>query len=86
VAAVLRVEDVVQEPAFAETAPAQAFVDTSYSTSSYSEPTYAEPLAPAQAEPVATYAPLTSDSSWPSYLPSATTPNGSGSTEPPAWS
>ena len=76
VAAVLRVEDAVQEPAFAEPAPAAAFVDTSYSA-----PTYADPAAPAQAEPVATYAPLTSDSSWPSYLP-----NGSGSTEPPAWS
>ena len=91
VAAVLRVEDAAPEPSYsepsytapsyteptyAESTPAQAFVDTSYST-----PTYAEPVAPAQAEPVATYAPVTSDTSWPSYLP-----NGSGSTEPPAWS
>jgi len=85
VAAALRIEDAVQEPAFAETAPAQAFVDTSFVAPTYSEPTYSEPTysdpVPAQAEPVATYAPVTSDSSWPSYLP-----NGSGSTEPPAWS
>jgi predicted regulator of Ras-like GTPase activity (Roadblock/LC7/MglB family) len=49
--------------------------------------TYAEPVAAAAepvaaaAEPVATYAPAASESAWPSYLP-----NGSGSTEPPAWS
>ena len=93
VAAALRVEDpiddtvadLVQEPAYAQATPAQSFVDTSfvaptYSEPSYSEPSYSEPV-PAQAEPVATYAPVTSDSSWPSYLP-----NGNGSTEPPAWS
>ena len=82
------------EPAFQSTA-AQSFVDTSYSAPTYTEPTYTEPTyteptyteptytepVPAQAEPVATYAPVTSDSSWPSYLP-----NGSGSVEPPAWS
>jgi uncharacterized protein len=83
VAAALRVEDAAQEPAF-QSAPAQAFVDTSYAAPTYSEPTYSEPV-PAQAEPVATYAPVTSDSSWPSYLPSASS-NGSGSVEPPAWS
>jgi len=89
VAAALRVEDAAQEPAFAGT-PAQAFVDTSYAAPTYTEPTYTEPSyteptysepVPAQAEPVATYAPVTSDSSWPSYLP-----NGSSSAEPPAWS
>ena len=79
VAAALRVEDAAQEAAFAG-APAQAFVDTSYAAPTYSQPSYTEPVA-AQAEPVATYAPVTSDSSWPSYLP-----NGSSSAEPPAWS
>jgi predicted regulator of Ras-like GTPase activity (Roadblock/LC7/MglB family) len=87
VAAVLRVE---QPPA--ETAvPAQAGYDApthaepqyaapTYAEPQYVAPTYAEPVV-AQAEPVATYAPATSDSSWPSYLP-----NGSGSAEPPSWS
>src|SRR4051812_7599153 len=80
VAAALRVEDAVQEPVFAEAPAAQAFAETSFVPPTYSEPVYTEPV-PAQAEPVATYAPVTSDSSWPSYLP-----NGSGSVEPPAWS
>src|SRR3954447_12109799 len=83
VAAALRVEDTVEEPVYAETAPAQAFVDTSYVAPTYSEPVYSEPV-PSQAEPVATYAPVTSDSSWPSYLPSASGTNGNGSAEPPA--
>jgi len=88
VAAALRVEDtmaeLVQEPAFAQATPAQAFVEPTYSAPTYSEPTYSDPLT-AQAEPVATYAPVTSDSSWPSYLPTASS-NGSGSVEPLAWS
>ena len=93
VAAALRVEDVaepVQEPAFAQATPAQAFVEPTYSAPTYSEPSYSEPAysdpVPAQAEPVATYAPVTSDSSWPSYLPTAGGSNGNGSVEPPAWS
>jgi predicted regulator of Ras-like GTPase activity (Roadblock/LC7/MglB family) len=85
VAGALRVEDPVNEPVFAEAAPAQAFVETSFVPPTYSEPIYSEPV-PAQAEAVATYAPVTSDSSWPSYLPSAGGSNGNGSVEPPAWS
>jgi predicted regulator of Ras-like GTPase activity (Roadblock/LC7/MglB family) len=94
VAAALRIEDpveeMVQEPVYADTAPAQAFADTSYVAPSYVAPTYNEPTyseaVPAQVEPVATYAPATSDSSWPSYLPNGNGPLGSGSAEPPAWS
>jgi len=90
VAAALRVEDAAQEPVYAESAPAQSFVDTSYVAPTYSEPTYTEPTyteqVPAQAEPVATYAPLTSDASWPSYLPNGSVSNGSAAAEPPAWS
>jgi predicted regulator of Ras-like GTPase activity (Roadblock/LC7/MglB family) len=88
VAAVLRVE-VEQEPTpqYAEpgySEPQYAAAESvapEYVAAQYVAPQYAEPVAPAQAEPVATYAPATSDSTWPSYLP-----NGSGSVEPPAWS
>src|SRR5947208_10213618 len=40
VAAALRVEDAVQEPEYADSAPAQSFVDTSYVAPTYSAPTY----------------------------------------------
>ena len=93
VAAALRVEDAaaaVEEAAaavqshYAE-APAQptyaepTYAEPTYAEPTYAEPTYAEAVPASAAEPVATYAPVTSDSSWPSYLP-----NGSG--EPQAWS
>jgi predicted regulator of Ras-like GTPase activity (Roadblock/LC7/MglB family) len=77
VAATLRVEDAaaaVEEAA----AAVQAHYAEPQPVATYAEPVGA-PAMPAQAEPVATYAPVTSDSSWPSYLP-----NGSG--EPQAWS
>jgi predicted regulator of Ras-like GTPase activity (Roadblock/LC7/MglB family) len=84
VAAVLRVsEPVGEEPSV----PAEVHAAPSYVAPSYIEPAYVEPVAAAEpvaaslAEPVATYAPTTSDPAWPSYLP-----NGNGSTEPPAWS
>jgi len=77
VAAVLRVNE---EPVAA--LPAQPYAPTSYVEPTYVEPVVAaDPMAAAVAEPVATYAPTTSDPAWPSYLP-----NGNGSTEPPAWS
>jgi uncharacterized protein len=97
VAAVLRVE-AAEEAAPAQTyaAPAAAeYAQPQYVEPQYVAPTYAEPVVAqaqmtqaqiTQAEPVATYAPATSDSSWPSYLPNGTTPSGSSSTEPPAWS
>jgi hypothetical protein len=57
-----------------------------YTETQYAAPQYAEAVAPAQAEPVATYAPTTSDSTWPSYLPNGSASHASGSAEPPAWS
>jgi uncharacterized protein len=86
VAAALRVE---AEPVPAYTAAqyaAPTYAEPQYAAPTYAEPQYAEPVAPAQAEPVATYAPVTSDSSWPSYLPNGSASHGSGSVEPPAWS
>ena len=81
VAAVLRVEEAPVESAVpAQTYATPDYVAPTFSEPQYAAPTYAEPVA-SQPEPVATYAPTTSDSSWPSYLP-----NGSGSAEPPAWS
>jgi hypothetical protein len=86
VAAVLRVEDAepaaASEPDFATPDyVAPQYSEPQYAEPAYTTPSYAEPVAAAQAEPVATYAPATSDSTWPSYLP-----NGNGSVEPPAWS
>jgi uncharacterized protein len=94
VAAVLRVEEAAADDV---AVPAQSYAaattysdPTTYAEPQYVAPTYAEPVVAqaqmTQAEPVATYAPTTSDGSWPSYLPNATVPNGNGSTEPPAWS
>ena len=89
VAGVLRIEDAPAEatvPAQTYAAPAAysepQYVEPQYVEPQYVAPTYAEPaVAPSHAEPVATYAPATSDASWPSYLP-----NGNGSAEPPSWS
>ena len=95
VATVLRVEDAEAPagsaafvaPQYAEPQyAAPQYTEPQYSEPQYSEPQYAEAVAPAQAEPVATYAPTTSDSSWPSYLPNGSASHGSGSVEPPAWS
>jgi uncharacterized protein len=86
VAAALRVE-AEPVPAYTEAQyAAPTYAEPQYAAPTYAEPQYAEPVAPAQAEPVATYAPVTSDSSWPSYLPNGSASHGSGSVEPPAWS
>jgi predicted regulator of Ras-like GTPase activity (Roadblock/LC7/MglB family) len=102
VAAVLRVDEAPAEaavPAQPVAAPAAhaepqyaepQYAEPQYAEPQYAEPQYAEPVLAqppvSQPEPVATYAPATSDSSWPSYLPSATAANGNGSAEPPSWS
>jgi len=90
VATALRVED-AEAPAGSAAFVAPQYSESQYAAPQYTEPQYAEPqyaeaVAPAQAEPVATYAPTTSDSSWPSYLPNGSASHGSGSVEPPAWS
>jgi uncharacterized protein len=92
VAEVLRAEDAeAAAEAVAETleAPAQAeptYTSTpSYSSESYELPRYDALEAPVteQAAPAGSYAPVSTDPTWPSYLP-----NGSGSTasEPTPWS
>jgi predicted regulator of Ras-like GTPase activity (Roadblock/LC7/MglB family) len=90
VAAVLRVEDAEVPAASAEfVAPSYSeaqYAAPQYTETQYAAPQYAEAVAPAQAEPVATYAPTTSDSTWPSYLPNGSASHASGSAEPPAWS
>ncbi|MDQ1706560.1 MAG: uncharacterized protein QOF18_2926 [Frankiaceae bacterium] len=45
-------------------------------------PTYADPLTSPVTEPVSSYAPATSDPTWPSYLPNGST---TGAAEPPTW-
>ena len=81
------VESQYAEPQYAEAQYIEApYVAPQYVEPAYVAPTYTDAVAPAQAEAVATYAPATSDSTWPSYLPSGSAPHGSGSTEPPAWS
>jgi uncharacterized protein len=91
VAEVLRAEDaaVAAEAEVAEVAevPAQpvasSYETPTYSAESYDLPRYDAVEAPAEAAPAGTYAPVTTDTTWPSYLP-----NGSGSTtaEPTPWS
>jgi uncharacterized protein len=83
---VRRAADSVAAALRVEAEPVPAYTAAQYAAPTYAEPQYAEPVAPAQAEPVATYAPVTSDSSWPSYLPNGSASHGSGSVEPPAWS
>src|SRR4051812_18801842 len=98
VAEVLRAEDAVAEQELAEV-PAQAeapsyetpvYEKQSYTPESYDLPRYDAldgPLADAPVAeaptPAGTYAPVATDTTWPSYLP-----NGSGSTtaEPTPWS
>jgi uncharacterized protein len=88
VAEVLRAEDAVAEHDVAEV-PAQSEAVTyetpSYGSGSYDLPRYDAldaPVAEAPA-PAGTYAPVATDTTWPSYLP-----NGSGNTtaEPTPWS
>jgi uncharacterized protein len=94
VAEVLRAEDAVAEQEVAEVPeqPEAASYETpsyettpSYNPESYDLPRYDALDAPAVPEAPATagtYAPVATDSTWPSYLP-----NGSGSTaEPTTWS
>jgi uncharacterized protein len=102
VAAVLRQSDVEAapvhtpvaapvEPAY-EAPAAPAYEAPSYEPPSFEAPAYTEPAAtswaePAPyAEPAATYAPASSDSAWPSYLPNGTATNGNGGGEPSTWS
>ncbi len=93
VADVLRAEDAAE--AEAAEVPAQAAAP-SYEAPVYEAPTYSAPdydlprydapevpAEPAAAAPTGSYAPVSTDSTWPSYLP-----NGSGGTtaEPTPWS
>ena len=89
VAEVLRAEEAAGEPEVAEV-PAQAdassYETATYSTESYDLPRYDALDAPApvaESAPAGGYAPVATDTTWPSYLP-----NGSGSTtaEPTPWS
>jgi predicted regulator of Ras-like GTPase activity (Roadblock/LC7/MglB family) len=90
VAEVLRAEDAAAEAAAAEV-PAQAeassYESASYSSQSYDLPRYdavEAPVAEAAPAPAGSYAPVATDTTWPSYLP-----NGSGSSssaEPTPWS
>jgi hypothetical protein len=89
VAEVLRAEDAAAHAAESQPAevPAQATYEApTYSTpESYDLPRYDGPELPAEsaAAPAGSYAPVSTDTTWPSYLP-----NGSGSTtaEPTPWS
>jgi len=77
VANVLRQSDVA-EPVPAAPAPVEPAYTPSYdAVPSYSEPVYTEPAA--------TYAPASSESAWPSYLPNGPASNGSVG-EPTTWS
>jgi hypothetical protein len=87
VAEVLRAEDAEAEAA---AVPAQAAAPTYEATTytspeSYDLPRYDTPEVPAEpaTAPTGSYAPVSTDTTWPSYLP-----NGSGSTtaEPTPWS
>ena len=76
VANVLRAED--------ELAAAEVPAQPTYEESSHQLPTYDQPVAEEPvAEPVSTYSPVSSDPSWPSYLPSST---AGSTTEPTTWS
>ena len=90
VADVLRAEDSEQQAAEVPAQAEPASYDTpsyepaqSYSTpESYDLPRYDALDAPVAEAPAGTYAPVATDTTWPSYLP-----NGSGSTsEPTPWS
>jgi predicted regulator of Ras-like GTPase activity (Roadblock/LC7/MglB family) len=92
VAEVLRAEDAeaqaaeVPAQAAAATYEAPSYEAPSYSTpESYDLPRYDGPELPAEsaAAPAGSYAPVSTDTTWPSYLP-----NGSGGTtaEPTPWS
>ena len=92
VADVLRAEDAEAQAAEAQAAevPAQYVAPTyeapTYSSpESYDLPRYDAPEVPAEpaAAPTGSYSPVSTDTTWPSYLP-----NGSGSTtaEPTPWS
>lgn len=89
VADVLRAEEPVAEAEVAEL-PAQAepsgYESAPYTSQSYDLPRYDNleaPVAEATPAPTGTYAPVATDTTWPSYLP-----NGSGgsSAEPTPWS
>jgi predicted regulator of Ras-like GTPase activity (Roadblock/LC7/MglB family) len=74
-------------PAADSSAPAQAPVQYAEQPAQYAEPAatataqYAEPVAAATAQYAEAYAPVSSDPSWPTYLP-----NGTGTTpEPSSW-
>jgi predicted regulator of Ras-like GTPase activity (Roadblock/LC7/MglB family) len=82
VAQVLRTEVVDEAPV--ATAPSYAepvYAEPVYAEPVYAEPVYAEPALPAVTEPVSSYAPASSEPTWPSYLPNGTT----GPSEPTPW-
>lgn len=81
VAGVLRQESVEPAPAAPGYDPATYAAPSYDPAPSYdAAPTYAE--TPTYAEPAATYAPASSETAWPSYLPS----NGTGGTDSATWS
>ena len=89
VADVLRAEAETEAPFEpAAEVPAQpTYEPATYEPAAYELPTYdappAQPVAEQSVEPVSTYAPVSSDPSWPSYLPNGTTAPAS---EPTPWS
>jgi uncharacterized protein len=80
VAAEAEVAEVAEVPA---QPVASSYETPTYSAESYDLPRYDAVEAHDEAAPAGTYAPVTTDTTWPSYLP-----NGSGSTtaEPTPWS
>jgi predicted regulator of Ras-like GTPase activity (Roadblock/LC7/MglB family) len=90
VADVLRAEErIPEQPAYAEAAGYTTAATAPEATPVYTEtpvyaetPAYADPLGAPLTEPVGSYAPQTSDPSWPTYLPNGTT---GGSAEPTGW-
>ncbi len=79
VAGVLRQADPEPEPVAAAPSYDAAYAAPSYdAVPSYTEPTYAEPAA--------TYAPASSETAWPSYLPEGPAANGIAGAEQTTWS
>ena len=90
VAEVLRAEDAEATQAEAAEVPAQAepaaYETTSYGNGSYELPRYdavEAPVAEQAAAPSGSYAPASSDPTWPSYLPNG---SGTSASEPTPWS
>jgi predicted regulator of Ras-like GTPase activity (Roadblock/LC7/MglB family) len=97
VAAVLRIADAeplapasFEPPTYVEPAPVPAApVAQSPVAATYAEPAYAaaaDPLTDPLTDLVPTYAPVSSEAAWPSYLPSGSATPAPGSPEQPTWS